>query len=62
VVTLRTDALREDGLMIASQEKNEQPVFVPLQPFVLELVRKLPPKEQRLLLLDRHIDHQDRGE
>jgi integrase len=46
VVTLRTDALREDGLMIASQEKNEQPVFVPLPPFVLELVRKLPPKSQ----------------
>ena len=46
VVTLRTDALREDGLMIASQEKNEQPVFVPLPPFVLELVRKLPPKSK----------------
>jgi integrase len=44
VVTLRTDALREDGLMISSQEKNEQPVFVPLPPFVLDLVRKLPPK------------------
>jgi integrase len=46
VVTLRTDALREDGLMIASQEKNEQQVFVPLPPFVLELVRKLPPKSR----------------
>src|ERR1700680_5042522 len=30
--------------MITSQEKNEQPVFVPLPPFVLDLVRKLPPK------------------
>ena len=46
VVTLRTDALREDGLMITSQEKNEQPVFVPLPPFVLDLVRKLPPKSR----------------
>jgi len=46
VVTLRTDALREDGLMIASQEKNEQPVFVPLPPFVLDLVRRLPPKSR----------------
>ena len=46
VVTLRTDALREDGLMIASQEKNDQPVFVPLPPFVLDLVRKLPPKSR----------------
>jgi len=46
VVTLRTDSLREDGLMIVSQEKNEQPVFVPLPPFVVELVRKLPPKSR----------------
>jgi integrase len=46
VVTLRTDALREDGLMITSPEKNEQPVFVPLPPFVLDLVRKLPPKSR----------------
>ncbi len=46
VVTLRTDAFREDGLMIASQEKNEQPVFVPLPPFVLELVRRLPSKSR----------------
>jgi integrase len=46
VVTLRTDALRADGLMIASQEKNDQPVFVPLPPFVLDLVRKLPPKSR----------------
>ena len=30
--------------MIASQEKNEQPVFVPLPPFVLDLIRQLPPK------------------
>jgi integrase len=44
VVTLRTDSVREDGLMIASQEKNEQPVFVPLPPFVLDLIRQLPPK------------------
>ena len=47
VVTLRTDSLREDGLMIVSQEKNEQPVFVPLPPFVVELVRKLPPKSRQ---------------
>ena len=47
VVTLRTDSLREDGLMIVSQEKNEQPVFVPLPPFVVDLVRKLPPKSQQ---------------
>ena len=46
VVTLRTDALREDGLMIVSQEKNEQPVFVPLPPFVVELVGKLRPKSR----------------
>jgi integrase len=46
VVTLRTDALREDGLMIASQEKNEQPVFVPLPPFVLDVVKKLPSKSR----------------
>jgi integrase len=46
VVTLRTDSLREDGLMIASQEKNEQPVFVPLPPFVVDLVRKLKPKSR----------------
>jgi integrase len=46
VVTLRTDSLREDGLMIVSQEKNEQPVFVPLPPFVVELVRKLSPKSR----------------
>ncbi len=46
VVTLRTDALREDGLMISSQEKNEQPVFVPLPPFVLDLVKQLPPKSK----------------
>ena len=32
--------------MIASQEKNDQPVFVPLPPFVLDLVRKLPPKSR----------------
>ncbi|MBC8167377.1 MAG: tyrosine-type recombinase/integrase [Bryobacteraceae bacterium] len=47
VVTLRTDSLQEDGLMIVSQEKNEQPVFVPLPPFVIELVRKLPPKSRQ---------------
>jgi integrase len=46
VVTLRTDSLREDGLMIVSQEKNEQPVFVPLPPFVVELTRDLPPKSR----------------
>ena len=46
VVTLRTDSVREDGLMIVSQEKNEQPVFVPLPPFVVELVRKLSPKSR----------------
>jgi integrase len=47
VVTLRTDSLREDGLMIMSQEKNEQPVFVPLPAFVVDLVRKLPPKSPK---------------
>ena len=47
VVTLRTDSLREDGLMIMSQEKNEQPVFVPLPAFVLDLLRKLPPKSAK---------------
>jgi site-specific recombinase XerD len=47
VVTLRTDALREDGLMIVSQEKNEQPVFVPLPAVVVDLVRKLPPKSSQ---------------
>jgi integrase len=46
VVTLRTESLREDGLMIVSQEKNEQPVFVPLPPFVVELVRNLSPKSR----------------
>ena len=46
VVTLRTDSLREDGLMIASQEKNEQPVFVPLPPFVVDLVQNLPSKSR----------------
>lgn len=46
VVTLRTDALRSDGLMIASQEKNEEPVFVPLPLFVVELVKNLPPKSK----------------
>jgi integrase len=30
--------------MIATQEKNEQAVFVPLPPAVIDLVRKLPPK------------------
>jgi integrase len=44
VVTLRTDALAEDGLMIASQEKNDVPIFVPLPPFVIDLLRKLTPK------------------
>ena len=29
VVTLRTDSLREERLMIVSQKKTEQPVFVP---------------------------------
>jgi len=47
VVTLRTDALREDGLMIVSQKKNEQPVFVPLPAVVVDLVRKLPPKSSQ---------------
>ena len=47
VVTLRTDSLREDGLMIVSQEKNEQPVFVPLPAFVIDLLIKLPPKSQK---------------
>ena len=47
VVTLRTDSLREDGLMIMSQEKNEQPVFVPLPTFVVDLLRKLPPKNPK---------------
>jgi len=46
VVTLRTDALADDGLMIASQEKNEEPVFVPLPPFVIELVEHLPIKSK----------------
>ena len=46
VVTLRTDALRDDGLMIVSQEKNEEPVFVPLPPFVVEAARNLPPKSR----------------
>jgi len=44
VVTLLTDSLREDALMILSQEKNEQPVFTPLPTFVIELLRKLSPK------------------
>jgi hypothetical protein len=47
VVTLRTDSLREDGLMIMSQEKNEQPVFAPLPAFALDLLRKLPPKSAK---------------
>src|SRR5215469_12580664 len=47
VVMLRTDSLREDGLMILSQEKNEQPVFVALPGFVLDLLRKLPPKSPK---------------
>ena len=46
VVTLRTDALADDGLMIASQEKNEQPVFVPLPPFVIDLLRRVSPKSK----------------
>jgi integrase len=44
VATLRTDSLREDGLMIVSQEKNEEPVFAPLPPFAVELLRKVLPK------------------
>jgi hypothetical protein len=36
-VTLRTDALADDGMMIASQEKNEEPVFVPFLSHVLAL-------------------------
>ena len=44
VVTLRTDALADDGLMIARQEKNEEPVFVPLPPFVISLLAALSPK------------------
>jgi len=47
VVTLRTDAVREDGLMIMSQEKNEQPVFVPLPPVVIDLIGKLQPKSPK---------------
>ena len=47
VVTLRTDAVREDGLMIMSQENNEQPVFVPLPPVVIDLIGKLQPKSPR---------------
>ena len=47
VVTLRTDSLRDDGLMIMSQEKNERPVFVPLPGFVLDLLRNLPPKSTK---------------
>jgi len=47
VVTLRTDSLRDDGVMIVSQEKNEEPVFVPLPPFVIERVRKLQPKSRQ---------------
>jgi hypothetical protein len=47
VVTLRTDSVCEEGLMITSQEKNEQPVFVPLPAFVLDLLRNLPPKSQK---------------
>ena len=46
VVTLRTDALADDGLMIASQEKNEEPVFVPLPPFVIDLLRRVSPKSK----------------
>jgi integrase len=46
VVTLRTDALQDDGLMIASQEKNEQPVFVPLPPFVVQRLHTLSPKSR----------------
>lgn len=32
--------------MIACQEKNEEPVFVPLPPFVVELVKNLTPKSK----------------
>lgn len=46
VVTLRTDALADDGLMIVTQEKNEEPVFVPLPPFVIDLLRELPRKSK----------------
>jgi hypothetical protein len=46
VVTLRTDSFCEDGLMISSQEKTEQPVFVPLPQFVVEIARKLQPKSR----------------
>ncbi len=46
VFTLRTDALADDGMMIASQEKNEEPVFVPLPPFVIELVKNLQSKSK----------------
>jgi integrase len=47
VVTLRTDALMKDGLMITAQEKNEEPVFVPLPPFVIELLNKIAPKSAK---------------
>jgi integrase len=46
VVTLRTDALADDGLMIVTQEKNEEPVFVPLPPFVIDLLQELPRKSK----------------
>jgi integrase/recombinase XerD len=44
VVTLRTDAIADDGLMIARQEKNDEPVFVPLPPSVIDLLAALAPK------------------
>jgi integrase/recombinase XerD len=46
VVTLRRDSLMHDGLMISAQEKNEQPVFVPLPPFVIQLIKNITPKSE----------------
>jgi hypothetical protein len=58
---MRTDAVREDGLLIMSQEKNEQPVFVPLPPVVIDLIGKLQPKSAEYFL-DGHFDDQNCGQ
>jgi hypothetical protein len=62
VVTLRTGSLAEDGLMIASHERNERPAFAPLPPFVAELVRARFIQRAASISLDRHFDHQDRSQ
>jgi len=59
VVTLRTDSSREDGLMILSQEKNEEPRLHAPASLRHRSPEEAPAEECTIFLLDGDFDRKD---